>query len=71
MVLKLDKCNFLTLDFNKPFPDCSLGNTTTKNVTKEKILGLVINNNLNFKFLMKKIWEKANQKLIVLPRISI
>ena len=70
MVLNPDKCHFLTLGFNKLFPDFFFENTIIKNVTKEKILGIVIDNNLNFKSRMKKIFEKANQKLRALARIS-
>ena len=55
---------------NKPFLDFTFENTIIKNVTKEKILGIVINNNLNFKYHMKKIHEKAKQKLSVLASIS-
>ena len=65
-----DKCHFLTLGFNKPLPDFSFKNTIIKNVIEEKILGIVINNNLNFKSHMKKIYEKANEKLSALARIS-
>ena len=49
MVLKADKCHFLTVGFNEPIPYFSLNDTTIKNVTKEKILGIVIDNKLNFK----------------------
>ena len=70
MILNPDKCHFLTLGFNKPFPDFSFDNTIIKIVTEEKILGIVINNNLNFKSYMKKICEKANQKPSALARIS-
>ena len=62
--------SFLTLSFNKPFPDCSFENTIIKNVTEEKILRIVIDNYLNFKSHMKKICEKAKQKLSALARIS-
>ena len=55
MVLNPDKSHFLTLSFNKPFPDFSLENTIIKKVTEEKILEIVIDNNLNFKSHMKKI----------------
>ena len=65
-----DKCHFLTLGFNEPFPDFSFKNTIIKNATEEKILEIVIDNNLNFKSHMKKICEKANQKLSALARIS-
>ena len=70
MVLNPGKCHFLTLGFNKPFSDFSFENTIIKNVTEEKIQGIVIDNNLNFKSHMKKICEKANQKLSALARIS-
>ena len=49
MVLNPDKCHFLTLGFNKPFPDFSFENSIIKNVNEEKILGIVIDNNHNFK----------------------
>ena len=70
MVLNPDKCHFLTLGFNKLFPDFSFENTIIKNVTEEKILGIVIDNNLNFKSHLKKVSEKANRKLRALARIS-
>ena len=68
MLLNPDKCHFLTLGFNKPFPDFSFKNTIIKNATEEKVLGIVIDNNLNFKSHMKKICEKANQKLSALAK---
>ena len=70
IVLNPDKCHFLTLGFNKPFPDFSFENTIIKNVNEEKILGIVVDNNLNFKSHMKKICEKVTQKLSELTRIS-
>ena len=69
MVLNSDKCHFLTLGCNKPFPNFSFKNTMIKNVTEEKVLGIIIDNNLNFKSHMKKICEKANLKLCALARI--
>ena len=70
IVLNQNKCHFLTLGFNKLFPDFSFENTIIKSVTEEKILGIVIENNLNFKSRMKKICEKADQKLSALAIIS-
>ena len=70
IVLNQNKCHFLTLGFNKLFPDFSFENTIIKNVTEEKILGIAIENNLNFKSRMKKICEKADQKLSALAIIS-
>ena len=46
------------------------GTGRIKNVTKEKILGIVMDNNFNFKSHVKKICEKAKQKLSALARIS-
>ena len=62
--------SFLTLGFNEPFPDFFFKNTIIKNATEEKILEIVIDNNFNFKSHMRKICEKANQKLSALVRIS-
>ena len=70
MVLNPDKCHFLTLGFNKPFPDFSLETIILKNVTKEKIFGILIDNNPNFKSHMKRICEKAKQKISALVSIS-
>ena len=47
MVLSPDKYYYLTLGFNEPFPDFSFNDIATENVTKEKILGIVIDNKLN------------------------
>ena len=49
MVLNTDKCHFPSLGFNKPFPDFFFKNTIITIVTREKILGIVIDNNPNFK----------------------
>ena len=70
MVLNPNKYHFLTLGFNKPFPGFSFENTIIKNVMEEKVLEILIGNNLNFKSHMEKICEKANQKLSTLAKIS-
>ena len=44
MVLNSDKCNFLTLGFDKTFPDLSLESTIIKSVTEEKIFGIITDN---------------------------
>ena len=48
MVLNADKCHFLTVGFNEPFPDFSFNDTTIENITNEKTLGRLIYNKLNF-----------------------
>ena len=59
IVLNPDKFRFLTLGFNQPFPDFCFENTIIKNITEEKILGIVMNNNLSFKCHMKKYAKKS------------
>ena len=54
MVLNPDKCHFLALGFSKRFSDFSFKNTIIKNVAEEKIFGIVIDSNLNFRSHMKK-----------------
>ena len=39
-------------------------------LTKEKIFGITIDSNLNFKSHMKKIYDKVNQRLSAFARIS-
>ena len=49
MVLNADKCHFLTVGFNEPFPDFFFNDTSyIENVTEEKSFGIVIDNKLNF-----------------------
>ena len=62
MVLNPDERHFLSLGINKPFPNFI--------VTEEKIIGIVMDNNLNFKSHMKKICGKASQKLSAIARVS-
>ena len=69
MVLNPDKY-FITLGSTKLFPDFSFKSTIIKNVTKKKILGIVIDKNLNFKSNMEKICENPNEKLRALARTS-
>ena len=59
MVLSPDKFHFLTLGFNNFFPNFCFENTIIKNVTEEKTLGIVIDDNPNFRSLMKNICGKS------------
>ena len=68
MVFNADKCYFLTVGFNEPYPDFSFNDTTVKNFTEEKIIRKVIDNQLNFKSHLKDIFKKSNQKLCALSR---
>ena len=64
MALNPDKCHFVILGCNKFFQYFSFKNTITKNFTEKKILGIVVDNSLNFKSHLKKICKKANQKSV-------
>ena len=58
----LTQISFQTKRFNKPFPDFSFNDNATENFTKEKILGIDIDNKRNFKPYSKNVCKKANQK---------
>ena len=45
-------------------------NTEMKNSSKEKILGIIINNKLKFKNHVKYLCEKASKKIRALPRLT-
>ena len=62
-VLNAGECHFITVGFNESFPDFSFSDTTIENVTEQNILGIVIDNKLNFYVSFKNICKKANQKL--------
>lgn len=48
MILNAHKCHFLTFAFNELFLDFSFNEMTIENVTKEKILEIVIDIKLKF-----------------------
>ena len=48
----------------------NIGNITIKESTEEKLLGVILDNNLCFKQQVKSICKKASQKLLALSRIS-
>ena len=70
MILKPDKCYFLTLGFQDVQPNFSYDNITVKNVSEEKILGITIDNKLSFKSHLKNICKKVYEKLNALARIT-
>ena len=69
MILNPDKCSLLTFVLIN-LSQISPLKIPPKNVTEERILGIVINNNLNLKSHVKKMCEKSIQKLSALARIS-
>ena len=60
IVLNADKCRFVNVGFNEPFPDFSFNdNYTEENVTEEKIILIVIDNKLDFKSHLKNVCKKS------------
>ena len=70
LVLNADKCHFMTMGTGNSCFDFQVGDTTIKNSQEEKILGVIIDKNLNFQIHVKSICRIANQKLNALFRIS-
>ena len=71
LVLNANKCHFLTVGLNELIPDFPFNNTTIENVIEEKILGVVIDNRLNFKFHLKAICEKAYGLILRISPYSV
>ena len=70
MVLNTDKFHFLNISFNESLSDISFNDTAIANVTKEKILGIVVDNKLKLKCHLKVICGKANQVLCTYKKIK-
>ena len=50
--------------FNEPFPDFCLNDTTTKSFIGVIILGILIENEADFKSHLKNICKNANQNVV-------
>ena len=70
MVLNPDKCHFMTLGFQDQNFDFHYKNVVIKNSAEEKILGITIDNKLNYKAHTINLCIVANPKLSALCRIS-
>ena len=68
MKVNPDKCHLL-LSSTLPL-SITIGHTTIRNSNYEKLLGIVIDNKLNFDIHINNICKKASQKLNALARIS-
>ena len=67
MVLNPDKCSFLSLGvYDELQTNLVCGNKTLKNSKQEKVLGVTIDNKLNFAKHLSNITKKANIKFIAL-----
>ena len=70
LILKSKNCHFMTLGNGNNLCDFSCDDTIFKNSLSEKILGLNIDNNLDFSDHISNICKTANQKLNALFRVS-
>ena len=70
VVLNPDKRHFMTLGFQDQNFDFHYQIVFIRNLAEEKILGITIDNKLNFKSHIENICTVANQKLSVFCRIS-
>ena len=70
LVLNPDKCYFMTLGTGKQVQDFQLENVIIKYKQEGKILGVIIDNELNFQSHIDSICTKTNQKLNALFRVS-
>ena len=65
-----DKCHFMTLGTPNTLPDFKCKNITMKNSASEKLLGVIIDNKLDFTEHLNTVCKEANLKLHALNRIS-
>ena len=71
MVLNPDKCTFMLLGVNNELQtNLVCGNETLKNSKQEKVLGVTIDNKLNFATHLSNITKNANIKFNALTRVQ-
>ena len=70
LVLNSNKCHFMTLGTPNTLPNFKCKNITIKNSASEKLLGVIIDNKLDFTEHLNTVCKKANLKLHALNRIS-
>ena len=71
MVLNPDKCSFMLLGVDDELQtNLVCGNETLKNSKKEKVLGVTIDNKLNFATHLSNITKNANIKFNALTRVQ-
>ena len=70
LVLNSDKCHFMTLGTPNTLPNFKCKNITIKNSASEKLLGVIIDNKLDFTEHLNTVCKKANLMLHALNRIS-
>ena len=70
MVLNAGKCHFMRLGKNAEGEIFSFNNILMENSEERKILGVLIDNKLNFKSHISELCKKASQKIAALSRLS-
>ena len=71
MKLNEDKCHFMIFgERTNQDVDIDIGNCTVNNSQEEKLLGVLIDSNLNFEKHVSNICKKAGNKLFALSRMS-
>ena len=71
MVLNPDKCSFMLLGVDDELQtNLACGNETLKNSKQEKVLGVTIDNKLNFKTHLSNITKYAKFKFNALTRVQ-
>ena len=68
LVLSSDKCHFMTLGAPNTLPDFKCKNITIKNSACEKLLGVIIDNKLDFTEHVNTVCKRANLKLHALSK---
>ena len=69
-VLNSEKCHFMTLGTPNALPSFKCKDITIKNSASEKLLGVIIDNKLDFTEHLNTVCKKANLKLQVLNKVS-
>ena len=70
MVLNAGKCHFMCLGNNTENETFLFHNILMENSKEQKILGVIIDNKLNFKSHISELCKKASQKIAALSRLS-
>ena len=70
MILNPGKCHYLIIDKDIANESIELGNKALHAEGEQKLLGIIIDKDLNFQSHTKSIIETANQKLSVLNRVT-
>ena len=70
MVLNAGKCHFMCLGNNTENETFLFHNILMENIKEQKILGVIIDNKLNFKSHISELCKKASQKVAALSRLS-